>query len=254
MKKLISILVLLTTLSTFAIDNQEYYFEQYNKGNKAYENADYEGAINSFQSIVEAGYSSPEVYYNLGNCFYKLGQLPNSILYFEKALKIRPDDKDIAHNLSIANSMITDRVEPLPETIFSKIGTAVLSTFSIDGWAWVAVVIIFLASLSFFIYRTSNKISIKKIFFFNAILLTGFFTFSILFAEIQRNKTLNEEFAIVFSPTVNLLSEPKSGSTKLYVIHEGLKVQIIENQDNWIKVSLADGNIGWIKNSDIIKI
>lgn len=255
MKKLILLIIpLFVAFTSMADDNTSYYAQQYEKGNTLYEQEKYEEALAVYQSINETGMFAAEIDYNIGNSYFKLGQIPHAIIYYEKALKIAPDDKDILYNLDIANSLITDKVAPLPQHIFSKIWDNILNTLSMDGWAWIAVVVFLIMNLSFFIYKISQLISIKKIFFFNAFLFMAFGFFAVVFAEIQKRSSVNDTYAIVFSPTVNLQSEPKAGSTKLYVIHEGLKVKVLHEKNDWVKVSLADGNIGWISMKAIEKI
>ena len=167
MKYLILAIILLTSFTVVAEGDQSYYIQQYEKGNQAYEKEAYEEAVNLYMSINDAGLSSPENNYNLGNCFFKLGEIPKAILYYEKALKQRPDDTDILYNLEIANSMITDKVEPIPTFFLSKIWKSILNTFHMDVWAWISIILFLGSLISLFIYAVSNKIIIKKILFFN---------------------------------------------------------------------------------------
>ena len=248
MKKVI-ILLLLLSQQLFSQGKDELF----EKGNEHYKLANYSEAISSYQEIEALGFISSELYYNLGNCYYKLNQVAPAIYNYEKALLINPLNEDAQSNLVFAKRLTIDAIEELPKTIFQKLDTSLVKKLSYNEWATVAVVFSVLGTVLFLLFYFSYTPSKKRLFFVTSIIsflvlfITSFFTVK----EYSYVNTTVE--AIIFSKNTDVKNAPTFNSEKVFTLHEGTKVRVLDTVDNWKKIRIADGKIGWII-ADEIKI
>jgi len=224
---------------------------RFENANQLYRSGGYDKAAKLYEEILAQGYESPELYYNLGNCYYKLNNLPAAILQFERARKLKPQDEDIVHNLTLANLRTEDRIEPIPDLFFINWWRKWTELASADQWAIIGLVSLWLALCMiigiFYIYRS---LLIRRIFSIATTLAVLLFAVSFL-AAIDRHKIMdNHKFAIVFSPSTDVKSAPDVQSTGLFVLHSGVKVELIDRVGDWNKVRLADGKVGWMQSSN----
>jgi tetratricopeptide (TPR) repeat protein len=246
MKRLFYILVFLFSASSIAQNGS--LFEQ---GKERYKQEKYQEAIASWMKIVENGEHSANLYFNLGNAHYKLNNVGPSIYYYEKAAQLSPLDRDIKTNLAFAENSRIDAIEPLPKTIFSKWHKAISGLLSFDGWAWVGVSFSALFALLFLLYYFSTSESRKRILFVSSSVSFLLFLGSLVMAFQVQRESLNDNPAIIFAESIEVKSEPKMGSTVAFILHEGTKVQIIEQDDNWVQVKLVNGKDGWLPATDL---
>lgn len=253
MKKIISISILfvLFIFSVMYAENEAYYQQKLTEGNKLYSENKFIEAKTLFLEVVNANYESASLFYNLGNTYYKLNDIAHSILYFEKAKKINPGDVDVLFNLEIANQRITDKIEPLPELFLTKLWYGFIHSQSADGWGKWTLVLIFWSALSIALYLFSFSLIWRKLFFYNGIISFAIAVVTLFFAFTQDKLSTEANQAIVFTPTLTVKSSPEASGTNLFVIHEGTKVKIVETVNDWYKIVLLDGNIGWLKKSDV---
>ena len=216
---------------------------------KAYNDGQYFYAIELYDSIIQQGYGSAALYYNLGNCYFKTNQMPNAILFYEKAKKLSPADEQINFNLNLANTLITDKIDALPQLFYERWWQALYSMFFMDIWARITVTSVFLLFFSLAVYLITNTLFIKKLSFWLCLVFIIISVFSFIFAQKQYNHTFNRQAAIVFSPRVTAKSSPDDNSIDLFVIHEGTKVILKDNLGDWCEIKLANGNVGWIKRN-----
>jgi tetratricopeptide (TPR) repeat protein len=247
MKRLFLIMMLLFCGIAFAgeIDLR------FENANQMYRSGGYDKAAKVYEEILAQGYESPDLYYNLGNCYYKLNNIPAAILEFERARKLKPQDEDITHNLTLANLRTEDRIEPIPDLFFVNWLRKWTELASADEWAIIGLVCLWLTLFMiigiFYIYRS---LLIRRIFSITAVLALLLFALSFV-AAINRHKFQeSRNFAIVFSPSTDVKSAPDSQSTGLFVLHSGVKVELIDRVGDWNKVRLADGKIGWMQSSN----
>ena len=241
---------LLAQVVGFSQTNQELF----NEANKFYKKEAYNEAISIYKTIEETDYVSADLYYNLGNSYYKLNKVAPAIYYFEKALKINPNHTDAANNLKFANRMIIDEIEELPKTFFQKIAENITYKLSFETWAIVAIVASFLAAILFLLYYFSKTTKTKLVFFNLSILVSILFAFSIFFAFSAYNFHKKNRNAIIFEPKVEINNAPSLNSEVLFELHEGTKVKILDDLQGWKKIKLADGKIGWITSSAVKEI
>ena len=228
--------------------------ELFSKANNLYQNGDYTGAIELYTSIENDDLVSDDLFFNLGNCYYKLNKVAPSIYYYEKALKINPIHEDAAFNLSFAKRMTIDVIEDLPKTLLQRFSINVIQKLTFDTWALIAVIASFLASFLFLLYHFSFS-SKKKLFYFNTTIAAVIVLLISVSFAFQNYKTVqNNRSAIIFTSKVEIKNSPSTSSEEVFELHEGTKVLILDELDNWKKIKIADGKIGWIYEDDLKEI
>lgn len=223
-------------------------------GNNSYKDGKYKEAIENYQKLLNENYYSFELYYNLGNCYYKLKEYPKAILYYEKAKKINSADEELNHNLKLVNTHIIDKVDEIPQLFISSAFNEMVKSKSADNWGWLAIKTMFLALAGFLLFLFSANSLYKKIGFFAGIFIV---ILSIVFAALGFEQKKNEEdnsYAILMSSSTNAMSSPDEQATRLFVIHEGIKVKIVKKENEWIQIKLNNGNSGWIKATEVENI
>ena len=251
MKRIFLLIVLIA--AAFGLDAQYIQNQEFEKANYYYNEARYDTAVVIYEGIINEGYVSAPLLYNIGNAYFKMRNYPMAILNYEKALKIEPDNADIKQNLAIANALITDKIEPVPEFFLKKLWRSIGDKLSANEWATVSLVLIALVLITLFLYLTARTRGVKKSMFFIGILLIIIALCSIIHAS-QKWKYMNEHNeAIVMMPTITVKSSPSSSGTDLFVLHEGTKVDIMDKADNWNKIKIADGSVGWLPSSCITR-
>lgn len=223
-------------------------------GNALYAKENYKEAVKNYEAIIATGNQSAEVYFNLGNCYYKLQQVAPAIYYYEKALLLNPNDTEIRTNLEFARKMTIDDIKVIPKVGFHKIIADFTSTYHYDAWAWVAIGLSFLFFVFFLGYYFSGTTTKKRLFFSGMFLVLFAIVLSISSGIYERDRMLKEKPAIVFEETTALKNEPKVSATDAVLLHEGTKVYILESIANWKKVQLTDETTGWIESEAIREI
>ncbi len=246
MKKILYIFTFL--LSTFSIAQNETLFAQ---GNTSYNDGNYIEAIEKYKGVLKSGKHSSELYFNLGNAYYKLNNIAPSIYYYEKALQLAPNDKDILNNIAFARNMTIDVVDTIPEVGFSKVLKTLTNLMNFDAWAKISVSLIILFVILFLSYYFSYSTIKKRLAFIGSLTSIVLACGSLFLAYHKYNLVQTDRPAIVFAKEAQIKSEPNLRSTEAFKLHEGAKVQILDTVYNWKKIKLADGKTGWIVNDDI---
>ena len=252
MKNVFKILIFSVLFVNLALASQ---FEGLMKqGNDAYKNGNYQNAITDYGKLVHEGYEGVSLYYNLGNAYYKEAKIGYAILYYEKALKLSPNDDDIQHNLAIANAKTIDKIDTLPEFFIFQIWESLLSFFSVTGWTYLTYFFFILILVSTGIYVFTKNSRVQRYSFFGGLVLLCLFILSVVILAINVNRNLNVKNGIIITQTVSAKLSPDSKSNDAFVIHEGLKVRMEDKVDNWVKIRLNDGKVGWLPGNDIVQI
>lgn len=246
MRKLFYIVLFLTQFSWSQ--------KAFEKGNNLYQKGQYQEAISVYEAILKSGQESAEVYFNLGNCYYKLNQVAPAVYNFEKALQLSPNDTEIQNNLAFAQKMTIDEIQEVPKVGFSKIISDFTSSFHYDTWAWIAIAMAILFLIGFVAYYFSYNTTLKRIFFSGMIAFLLVLVISIFAGFFEKNRIANEKPAIVFADTLNVKSEPNLASQNAFVLHAGTKVIILEDLSNFYKIQLSDLKEGWVEKSAIKEI
>ena len=215
--------------------------ERWDAGNKAYVEGDYAKAIEEYQTIVDGGEYSLTLYYNLANAYFKAGHIGKAILYYNKALRIDPSQEDVLYNLAIAEGQTKDKVTEESEFFLSSWWRVVRNLLSCNAWSVLSLVLFGLLLVFVVIFL----LGVRKTGFYGAICSLLLFALITAFAISSRNEILTHDEAIVISSAISVKSSPDRAATDLFVLHEGTKVHIVSDMDEWFEVSLADGKKGW---------
>jgi len=241
--------IFLITLSMILSNNQQL-DEVFNQSNDLYTNGNYEAALEGYLEIINSGFESAELYFNIGNSFYKLNNVPESNFYFEKALAISPNDKDIITNLSFAQNLRIDKIENLPITQIQNIKISVLDLLSEKGWAYSFVILVWLLCISFSLYLLLKDSRLKRTFFTLSIFIS-LISLSSLYLNYEKKELNNIRFAIIFDKEIEVWSEPNKISELKFLLHEGTKVKQVDLIEDWVNIQLDNGTLGWIEASSL---
>ncbi len=229
--------------------------EEFTRANELYNSGQYQDAAKIYETLLDSGYKNPTIYYNLGNAYYRLEKIPLAILNYERARKLSPLNEDINFNLKLANLKIVDKFEPVPKLFFIEWYDTLLEIGNSDSWAIVFIVFIWLTILSLFLtFWTKFHFDIKKRIFILSILFFILSIISIFLTFRTYYKEKYDKHAIIFSPSVYVKSSPDENATDLFILHEGTKVQLLDNINEWYEVKVQNGNVGWIQKSNFEEI
>ena len=214
----------------------------------------YDKAIELYESVLKNYGDSFELFYNLGNAYYKNNQIAYAILNYERAILIKPGDSDVRFNLEMAKQQTTDKIEPLQEFFLKKWFRDVQNLIGVDAWATLGIVcfVSFICSLALFFF--SKWMRLKKLGFYLGIVLLFIVIFANIFAANQKKEMTDRRGAIIFTPTVTIKGSPDNSGTELFILHEGTKVFIRNTIGEWNEIVSEDGSVGWINQKDIIVI
>ena len=248
MKRITLLILLAIALMPRFVAAQESFDTWFEQANAAYNEGNYESALEFYNNIVAAEQESAPLFFNMGNTYYKMGIYPMAIYYYEKALKLDPSNADIKTNLEIANLAIADKIDPIPQSFIAKGWNNVKNMFSSDSWATVSIICFAILLTALFLFLRARRMGLRKAGFFVGILALLVFVFSFIFSMEKRNDAETHNQAIVITPTVTVKSSPNLSSVDLFVLHEGTKVTILDEADGWNKVRIANGSEGWMPN------
>lgn len=224
------------------------------QANNAYTQNKFNQAIELYKKVIANGFESSELYYNLGNAYFKTKDYASAILYYEKAQKLDPSNEKIHFNIQVANARIIDKIEELPLPFYKKWFSEFRLWFSIDTWAVISVVSLFLFFLLISAYLLANIISIRKFTFWASAVFLLFAMLSGINAYSQYRSIKQSSEGIVFEPTVNVKSSPETNSQDIFVIHDGTKVKITDKVGTWIEIKIANGSDGWVPETAVERI
>ncbi len=223
----------------------------FSRATEAYNAGDYNKSIAIYLEILENGEHSAELYYNLGNSYYKLNQIAPSIYNYEKALLMKPNDSEIINNLGYAQNMTLDAIETMPETGLSKIYENIIGVLSFNQWGYAAVLFMMLFVVLYIAFYYLKYATQKRIAFISGMLSLLLAVIATIMAFMSYGDFKIDQPAIVFSDEVIIKSEPNERSEEVFRLHEGTKLDILEEFKGWKKVRIADGQIGWIRSESI---
>ncbi|WP_117883940.1 tetratricopeptide repeat protein [Aureibaculum luteum] len=247
MKKIILFILLLSSIGVFATQADSLFV----KANKLYQSEKYNEALEVYKQIEKHNINSDDLFYNMANTYYKMNKIAPAIYYYEKVLQQSPNYTDAAFNLSFAKRMAIDNIEPLPKTLLQKLNQSVVMRFTYNTWAWLAIGLSFLFALLFLLYHFSYSTGSKRLYFITSFASAFLALLMVAFAfQNYKHEKANTE-AIVFAQQTEVKTAPTASSEVSFELHEGTKVKVLESLDNWKKIKIADGKIGWILSDDI---
>ena len=224
----------------------------WNQAVKDYTEENYQAALDCFSALEAEGYVSRELYYNIGNCYYKLGNcLGQSILYYERALKLDPSYEDAQVNLAIAREYTLDRIDEVPEFILLTWIKAFRDTVSSDAWAWIALALFLVTAVMVLLFRFGGSPALRKTAFALAVAALLMTIISAVFAFNLRSGLESEDGAVVTVPVSSVKSSPGSTDQSLFILHEGTRISVLESLGEWYRIELSDGRQGWMEAEDV---
>ena len=251
----VMIMFMLAVPSVMTAQEDSFVDSLWNSANNAYVEGLWEDAISGYDMIAGLGLESAALYCNTGNAYFKSGNISKAILNYERALKLDPSYEDARYNLELSNNMIQDRIDPVPDFILKVWAKDLCWLMDSDGWA-VAFIIMFALMLAMILlFVLSPSVAGRRTGFFTGIVFLLLAVMSLSFSLWQKNDYMKADKAIVMRPVSSVKSSPSSeASQDLFVLHEGTKVDILDQVGSWSNIELADGRQGWIRTFDIEKI
>ncbi len=222
--------------------------------NQLYNTAKYQDAIRKYQYVISQGFESSELYFNLGNAFYKLGNATYAILNYERAKKLAPNDDDVRYNLELARTLIVDNVVSLPDGGFLRWMKQMISSKSINFWGLFSIVTFFSFLFLFGLFLLSRTFSVKRLAFWFSIAAISVSAITFTFGSTMKSKLVNHKSAVITDRSVKVKASPSETGTELFIVHEGVTVQLTDKLGDWVNISLPDGNKGWVKEESMIRI
>jgi tetratricopeptide (TPR) repeat protein len=246
MKKLLFIIISVLSFNLSLNAN-----EIFKKAEAAYDSKKYTEAIKNYEQLVAEGYISYQLYFNLGNSYYRNNQLGKAIYYYELARKLAPNDEDVKINLGIAASKTIDKIDSKENFFISAVKTSLLSSFSTNIWAWMSIVSLVLAAVLFYVFVDSSVLVIKRFsFLFSCVFVVSFIlTYFLGYTALKAR--FENKFAIVVSKEVRVMNEPTAMAKTKFSLHEGTKIRVVSTNGDWVLIKLDNGNEGWLKLGDV---
>lgn len=251
MKRLYLLIALLVIQFSISFAQQE---DPVQNATVAYDQGNFSQAIDVYESLIATYGTSPELYYNLGNAYFKDKNYAKAILNYERCLIYDPGNSDASVNLEFAKANCVDKIEEIQPIIFKSWFNAISNTMSCNTWSIVSITFFLVFVVCIFGYFFGKQITIRKTGFYLGIVMILLCLISNLFANQQKNRIMIRDYAIVMSPTVTVKSSPAESGTQLFTVHEGLKVKVRSTLGDWSEVELSDGNVGWLPSVAIEKI
>lgn len=246
-KLLFSIAFILSFLLGFAEQSPNSLFKD---ANELYDSGQYDSSLTLYRSIEELGMVSPELFQNMGTAAYKLEMVPDAVFYFEKGLKLDPGNEDLKHNLEIANKKITDRSETVTRTGIGDWLSNALGG-NPDLWATFAIIASVIGAVLVIMYLFLKVSIIKKFGIYaggTSWVLAALFT---IIAFLQFNSANDGEYGILFEPSIEVRNDPSEAASTAFVLHEGSKLKILDQNEHWFKVSFGKSKVGWLPKKSL---
>lgn len=217
----------------------------------AYVHERYQQAIADYEALLKQGVSA-DLYYNLGNAYYRTDNMTKAILNYERALLLSPGDADIRFNLQMARSKTIDKITPESEMFFVTWYHSLVNLMSVDAWARTALIALAIAIMLVLAYLFSDRIWLRKVGFFGALFFLFVFLLGNLFAFQQKRKLTNRTGAIIIQTSAPIKSTPSKNGTDLFILHEGTRVTITDgSMKDWKEIRVDDGKEGWIETKQL---
>ena len=249
MKRIIILtaLLLMSVVGTMAQTSAEHW----EAGNSAYIEGNYDKAIEEYTAILNGGEYSMKLYCNLANAYFKAGAMGKAILYYNKALRIAPSQEDIRHNLALAEAQTKDRIAVIPEFFLNRWMRTMRNSMSCTAWSVLSLLMLGVMLAFGLLFLLASRIRWRKMGFYGALSAFMLFVATTSFAISSRNDMLSHDEAIVMGTAISVKSSPDRSATDLFVLHEGTKVKVLTEVDEWVEVVIADGKKGWTLKSNI---
>ena len=224
----------------------------WNAGVAAYTEGDYAQALRDWKDVQATGMMSRELYYNLGNAYFKTGEIAPAILWYERALRLDPSDADVRYNLEFARAQTQDKIDEVPEIFFEQWRHALCYLLPSNTWAVLSLVFFGITVALVLLFLLGSTSARRRTGFFTAIVTLLLALLGWDFARWQRAEARRQDMAVVMRPVSSVKSSPSAESAKdLFILHEGTRVKVLDNVSGFSNIELADGRQGWIPSGEI---
>lgn len=244
--RILSLFSVLFVFSTLAFSNPTF-----DAGVQMYMSKKYDKAIEAYQSLVNEGFKSHALYYNLACAYFKNSDFAHSMLWFERAKRLNPSDEDTEFNINVTKYKLTDKIEAVPEIFFITWWKSFLSLMSEKQWAIFSIILLFFVFASVAIFLITSLYWLRKTTFFTGIFCLFFFVVAFLSAYSQKQTMQRTDEAIVMVKKMEVKSSPDATSKDLFVVHEGLKIKIQDRIGDWVEIRLPNGDKGWVTINEL---
>tara|TARA_B100000929_G_scaffold75265_1_gene58682 strand:+ start:914 stop:1693 length:780 start_codon:yes stop_codon:yes gene_type:complete len=251
MKKIIFAINIIWMVSPSILSAQINVENIFSQANELYNKGIYIEAINNYKEIIKNDFHSAELYYNLGNAYYRLDSIASSVYYYEKALQLNPNDRETIDNLELINKTLVDEIDPITIPLIESILNSISNIFYFETWGYISIFFSFLIVALFLSYYFANSSRVKRLTFVLLCISSIFMLVSLINGNKGYNNYINNEYAVIYSYETDLKIEPNYRSETLFMLHEGTKIQVLENYNNWIKIRLVNGQVGYIQLIDV---
>jgi len=218
--------------------------EDYRRGN-------WVSASRKYNLIYKTGLENHILFYNMGNCYYRMSQPGAAILYWEKGLKLEPSDRQLRQNLEFASQRIVDRFTEPERQFLSALLSGFASLFTAGGWAVAAIIFIWISSAFVLVLQLSRISLLKRVSLYLIALFIFMAVVSGMVSIAKHHDLKNERYGILLAKKINIRSGPGERNPILFIMHEGVKVKVEGLQDDWTRISVPNGNNGWVRNSTL---
>ena len=227
--------------------------ERFAEANALYESGSFAESLVIYEEI-SAEYSGFELWFNAGNAAYKSGELGKSVLYYERAKKIDPTNDDLLVNLAIANDKVADRIQALPSLGVENVWSIMTASTRLNTWSWAAVIFNALGFLLIGVYILVSKGTLRRIMLIAGVVLVGVGLSTYLLSRASYSELKASEQAVILSDKVDVRTSPNENGSAAFVLHEGTKCTIRQDNGDWLEIKIANGSVGWILKTDLAVI
>jgi len=227
---------------------------EFAKANNLYAKQKYSEAKQVFKKLIADGFTHAHIYYNLGNCYFKTDSIAWAILYYEKAKKFLPNDAEINFNIEVSKKYLTDKIEQPPKPVITQLLNSVAQSKSTDGWAANCIIMLITSFMLFAIFLLSEKSITKRISFWTSAI--SVIAAIVSYTMVARNYNLisSKNEAIILGSSVEIKSSPEENGKNLFIIHAGIKGEILNKAGDWFELKLSDNHVGWVQAKEIAEI
>jgi len=224
------------------------------QANSLYIKGDYLSAAKQYEKILSNEGVAPELYFNLGNAYYKTNELGRSILNYERALRLAPSYEDARFNLEMAQLKVVDNSVQSSTFFLGRWIENFIKLFTPNQWLYSSFALFVLTLTLVFLFIFGATLFIRKTSFHTAVVLLVLSVLSFVFAGVRKDQLINHREAIVMTGVVTVKSSPDKSGTDLFQLHEGTKVKVKSSLGTWCEIKLGNGNVGWVEQTNIEKI
>lgn len=232
-------------LAAAPADAQNAFFDE---GNRLYQAGDFDGALDRYRRILDAGLESGDLHYNIGNTYFRLGALGPAILHYERARRLMPGDDDLLANLALARSLTADEIVPRPRFWLFRLVDWWVGLLPRAGLLWLVALawVTAVAGAALVVLRPAARAGAwARRTAFAAAAVTVVFGVNLVVRELDLGAAAE---AIVMADEAQVQSAPSDDpALRIFAVHEGAKVRMDRRSGDWVEIVLEDGSVGWMR-------